>query len=78
MKSWPLKASHFDEELAAGLMLTLFAEEPDSANISFNKDLVKAHSDISKISPILFVAEHASLIEAQGLLTRRPRSTAWT
>ena len=75
MKSWPLHASLFDGELAAGLVPTLFAEESDSAIDSLNKDLVKTHADISKINRIFFVAEHVSLTEAQGLL-KKPREGA--
>ncbi len=75
LKSWSLHASLFDKELAAGLVPTLFAEDPDSAVAMLNKDLVKGHADIMKINRIFFVAEQLILSDALALL-KKPREGA--
>lgn len=72
LQAWPLSACLFDGELAAGPVPTLYAEDPEAVIDIIGRDLIKLHSDISKINKIFFAAETLSVGEAAALL-KKPR-----
>ena len=70
--SWPLNASLFDGEVAAGPCPILFAEDEEVALESLQADPGKAHYDLNRISKLFLAFESISLKDAAALV-KKPR-----
>ncbi len=72
---WDIHASMFDNDVAAGLVPTIFAEDPDTTTTNMNKDLARLHGDIMKMNRIFFSPEVVTVTEAASLF-KKPREGA--
>ncbi len=70
LRSWPVNAALFDGEVAAGLVPTLFAPDPEAASAAISANRLKAHYDVNKLNKVLFMPEHLQLKEALHLLKK--------
>ena len=65
-------ANLFEGDVLAGLVPTLFADDPNSAERAITSDAAKAHRDINKINKVFMVPENIGLKDAVSLL-KKPR-----
>ena len=65
-----LAANLFEGELMAGLVPTLFADNPTVAEQAITSDIAKAHWDINKINKVFMVPENICLKDAVSLLKK--------
>ena len=72
LDSRSLAANLFEGDVLAGLVPTLFADDPNAAEPAITSDAAKAHWDINKINKVFMVLENISLKEAVSLL-KKPR-----
>ena len=72
LDSRSLAANLFEGDVLAGLVPTLFADDPDAAEQAITTDAAKAHWDINKINKVFMVPENISLKDAVSLL-KKPR-----
>ena len=72
LDSRSLAANLFEEDVLAGLVPTLFVDDPNTAERAITSDAAKAHWDINKINKVFMVLENISLKEAVSLL-KKPR-----
>ena len=67
-----LAANMFEGNMLAGLVPTLFADDPTAAERAITSDAARAHWDINKINKVFMVPENISLKDAVNLL-KKPR-----
>ena len=72
LDSRSLAANLFEGDVLAGLVPTLFADDPDAAERAITSDAAKAHWDINKINKVFMVPENIGLKDAVSLL-KKPR-----
>ena len=72
LESRSLAANLFEGDVLAGLVPTLFADDPDAAERAITSDTAKAHWDINKINKVFMVPENIGLKDAVSLL-KKPR-----
>jgi len=70
--SWPLAATLFEGEIAAGPVPTLFATDPDAAGEAIKDDPIKAHWDCNKLAKVFLAAEEVALKDALAVM-KKPR-----
>lgn len=69
---WDLQACLFDNDIAAGLVPTLFAEDPDTAVANMKVETLKLHGDVMKINRMFLCPEFVTVKEASSIL-KKPR-----
>ena len=67
-----LSANLFEGDVMAGLIPTLFADDPATAEQAMLSDVSKLHWDINKICKLFMVMENIGLKDATSLL-KKPR-----
>jgi len=72
IKTWPLAAPLFDSDIIAGVVPTLFAENPEAAIEAMKNNPGKAHNDVAKINKVFFIPEEVNIEEANAIL-KKPR-----
>jgi hypothetical protein len=72
MGTWPLNASLFNGDDAAGPVPTLFSEEPEAALEALKENPHRAHADLQRLARLFFQPELISLDES-GPLIKKPR-----
>ncbi len=70
LRRWPFNAALFDGEVAAGLIPTLFAPDPEATSAAITANRLKAHYYVNKLNKVLFMPEHLQLKEALHLLKK--------
>ena len=70
LNSWPITASIFDGDEAAGPVPSLFCDDPDAAKEAIAASVAKAHHDVQKISRVFFAGETVRLQDCQALLKK--------
>ena len=72
LESRSLAANLFEGDVLAGLVPTLFADDPDAAERAITSDTAQAQWDINKINKVFMVPENIGLKDAVSLL-KKPR-----
>jgi len=72
LNSWPVAASMFDEDAAAGPVPTLFSEDPEATLRAILASPARAHHVIQKIAKVFLAGETIRLTDCPALL-KKPR-----
>jgi len=70
--AWPLNATMFEGEIAAGPCPLLFGEDEEASVTALAADLGKAHYDIMRINRAFFSLESVTLKDATAIV-KKPR-----
>ena len=72
LHSWPVSASMFDGEAAAGPVPTLFSEDPEATLRAITANTARAHHDIQRIQKVFLAGETIRLPDCPAIL-KKPR-----
>jgi hypothetical protein len=72
LAQWPLEASLYDGDIAAGPIPTLFAEDIEAATENVSANPATAHADVQRMARVFFMPETLSKAEAVQLV-KKPR-----
>jgi hypothetical protein len=72
LATWPLEASLFDGDTAAGPVPLIFSEDPDSSRAALESNVAKAHADLQKVARCFYMPETIRLEDALNLV-KKPR-----
>lgn len=72
LASWPVEASLYDGEDAAGPVCSLFADDPSATLEAIKANPESVHRDIQRIAKSFFMPEHIDPADAIPLI-RKPR-----
>ena len=68
--AWPMIATMFDGEAAAGPLPTLFSGDPGATLEAIERDPIRAHTDLQRLSKMFFAAEYINIKDCPAVLKK--------
>jgi len=72
LSNWPISASMFDGDVAAGPVPSLFSDDPEATTRAISGNPAKAHHDVQKLAKVFLAGETVRLSDCSALL-KKPR-----